>query len=54
MAAYEKSSMSEFENVSEKYPDGLLFPVRLWSAHLMDTLLSHEATGEELDGSGSP
>lgn len=34
--------------VGEKYPDDLVFLPRFWSLHPLDTLLSHEATGENL------
>ncbi len=34
--------------VGEKYLDDLLFPTRFSSVHLMDTVLSHEAMGEDL------
>ncbi len=43
----EPSSMSEFIVFLKQYPDDVLVTVRSWSAHLIDTLLSHEAMGED-------
>ncbi len=43
----EKSNMSEVI-VGEKDPDDQLLPLRFRSAHLIDTVLSHEATGDDL------
>ncbi len=36
------------KTVGEKYPDYILLSPGSWSAHPIDTLLSHEATGEDL------
>jgi len=36
------------QRLGKKYTDDLLRPMRFWSVHMMDTLLSHEATGEDL------
>jgi len=35
-------------NIGEEHPELLLPSPRSWSVHLMDNILSHEATGEEL------
>jgi len=32
----------------KKYLDDLLLPARFWNLHTMETLLSHEATGQDL------
>ncbi len=39
---------STHERVGKKYPDDLLLLAWFWSVHRMDTLLSHEAAGEDL------
>jgi len=40
--------MNVLKTVGKKYSDDLLFLVRFWRANQMDTLLYHEATGEDL------
>ncbi len=43
------SSKEQYEwKIGGKYPDDLILPQRFGSVHLVNTLLSHEATGEEL------
>ncbi len=39
--------ISNLKKAGEKYPDDLLFLVRFWNAHLMDSLLSYEAMEED-------
>ncbi len=42
-------SKEQYEwKIGGKYPDDLILPQRFGSVHLVNTLLSHEATGEEL------
>jgi len=39
---------SQKSDKAKKYPDALLFRVRIWSVHTIDSLLSYEAMGEDL------
>jgi len=41
------SKFTSHKTVNKKFPEGLLLPARFRSVH-MDTLLSHEPTGEDL------
>lgn len=45
---YFSENLQIIQTEIKKFLDDFLLPLRFWSDHSMDTLLPHEATGEEL------